>query len=72
MTKLLESAISRMKSLPEEEQDGIAQIILEELDDEKQWNEQFARSQDKLAAMAKKVKDDIAGGRTTKAAWDEL
>lgn len=72
MTKLLESAISRIKNLSEEEQDGIAQIILKELDDEKLWDEQFAHSQDRLAAMAKKVKDDAAGGRTTKAGWDEL
>jgi len=72
MTKLLESAISRIKSLSEEEQDGIAQIILEELDDEKLWDEQFTHSQDKLATMAKKVKDDAAGGRATKAGWDEL
>ncbi|HUI30136.1 MAG TPA: hypothetical protein VLX91_07955 [Candidatus Acidoferrales bacterium] len=72
MTKLLENAISRIKRLSEDEQDSMAQIILEELDDEKLWNEQFANSQDKLAAIAKKVKEDIAGGRTTKAGWDEL
>jgi hypothetical protein len=72
VTKLLESAISRIKNLPEEEQDSIAQIILEELEDEKMWDEQFARSQDKLAAIAKKVKEDKADGRTTKTGWDEL
>ena len=72
MTKMLENAIARIKNLPDDEQDSVAQIILEELDDEKLWNEQFANSQDKLSAMAKKVKEDIAGGRTTKAGWDEL
>jgi len=72
MTKLLENAISRIKNLPDEEQDTMAQIILEELDDEQLWNDQFVHSQDKLDAMAKKVKEDITGGRTTKAGWDEL
>ncbi len=72
MTKLLESVILRIKDLPEKEQDGIAQIILEELDDEKLWNGQFAGSQDKLAAVAKKIRDDIAGGRTREVGWDEL
>lgn len=72
MTKMLENAISRIKDLPDDEQDSMAQIILEELDDENLWNKQFANSQDRLAAMAKKVKEDIAVGRTTKAGWDKL
>lgn len=72
MTKMLENAISRIKDLPDDEQDSMAQIILEELDDENLWNKQFANSQDRLAAMAKKVKEDIAVGRTTSAGWDEL
>jgi hypothetical protein len=42
MTRLLENAISRIKNLPENGQDSMAQIIMEELDDEKLWDKQFA------------------------------
>lgn len=34
MTELLEQAISRLKTLPASEQDAIAAMILEELEDE--------------------------------------
>ena len=72
MTKLLENVFSRVKKLPEEKQDSIAQIILEELEDEAIWDKQFAASQDKLSIIAQKVKTDISAGRTSKAGWDEL
>ncbi|NJN85836.1 MAG: hypothetical protein HC881_05380 [Leptolyngbyaceae cyanobacterium SL_7_1] len=52
MTKLLEQAIARLKTLPTDEQDAIATLILEELDDEQRWDESFACSPDVLAELA--------------------
>jgi hypothetical protein len=40
-----------VKQLPANEQDAIAAIILEELEDEVRWQEKFARSQDVLAKL---------------------
>jgi len=59
MTQLLEQAIAQMQKLPTSEQDAIASIILEELADEQRWQKSFAGSQEQLAAMAAKVRQDI-------------
>jgi hypothetical protein len=52
MTELLEQAIARLKTLPANEQDAIAAMILEELEDEIRWDEAFKRSKDALAFLA--------------------
>ncbi|RCJ21714.1 hypothetical protein A6S26_23375 [Nostoc sp. ATCC 43529] len=52
MTELLEKAIARLKTLPPSEQDAIAVMILEELEDEIRWDEAFASSKDTLAKLA--------------------
>lgn len=46
MTELFEKAIARLKTLPANEKDAIAAMILEELEDEIQWYEAFASSKD--------------------------
>ena len=38
MTVLLKKAIKRVSSLSEKEQNELAQIILDEISDEKNWN----------------------------------
>ncbi|MCY3870056.1 MAG: restriction endonuclease [Gemmatimonadetes bacterium] len=55
-----------MSKLPPEKQEAIASIILEELGDERRWDEAFAASQDKLAKLAQKVRADIKAGRFKK------
>ncbi|MBE9136158.1 hypothetical protein IQ254_02900 [Nodosilinea sp. LEGE 07088] len=52
MTELLERAIARLQALPESEQNAIASIILEEIEDERRWDEAFSRSPDILAKLA--------------------
>lgn len=42
MTELLETAIARLKTLPTDEQDAIATLILDELEEEQQWDKSFA------------------------------
>lgn len=60
MTQLLEKALHEVSKLPPEKQEAIASVILEELEDERRWDEAFAASQDKLA---QKVRSDIKAGR---------
>lgn len=72
MTPLLEQALNRVQALPTLEQDAIASLILEELADDARWNEVFARSQDRLAEMARKVREDARAGRVRPAGFDEL
>jgi len=72
MTRLLEQALSEVKKLPEAEQDAIATLILDELADEQRWQASFARSQDQLARLDAKVREDIQAGRVKNGGFDQL
>jgi aspartate/glutamate racemase len=72
MTRLLEQALTEVKRLPDPEQDAIAALILEELADERRWQESFARSQNQLARLAEKAREDIRAGRVTDGGFDQL
>lgn len=52
MTELLERAIAKLKTLSASEQDAIASMILEELQDDLKWDRAFANSPDVLAKLA--------------------
>lgn len=64
MTNLLKKAIKKTSVLPDEEQDKIAQIILDEIEDEKKWNLQFKNSKDELSLLADKAIKDYNEGKT--------
>ncbi|MGH2412284.1 MAG: hypothetical protein ACRDEA_01015 [Microcystaceae cyanobacterium] len=64
MTELLEQAIAQLKTLPVSEQDAIAAIILEELEDEARWDATFAKSQDVLAKLAAEAIAEYRTGKT--------
>ena len=72
MTHLMEKALAEIKKLPQADQDAIAAIILEEIADELRWDEAFARSQDELAGLADRVREDIRAGKVRNAGIDEL
>ena len=72
MTQLLEQAFTEVKKLPESEQDAIASLILDELADERRWQESFARSQEQLARLAAKAREDVQAGRTQAGGFDQL
>lgn len=62
MTKLLEQAITKIRQLSEIEQDAIAAFILEELEDEANWDRAFSQSYDLLAKLATEaLAEDQAG-----------
>ena len=64
MTELLEQAIAQLKTLPTDKQDAIATLILEEIEDERRWDESFARSPDLLAKLAAEAMVEYRAGKT--------
>lgn len=64
MTELLKKAFDAVSKLPPETQDAIAVRMLMEVDDERRWDEAFARSQDKLAQMADEAIEEFKAGKS--------
>ena len=64
MTKLLEKAFEDASKLPEEEQNALAEMLLNDLASEERWAEAFAKSQDKLAVLAKEALAEFNQGKT--------
>ena len=65
MTDKLRRAISAAEKLPTSQQDVIASLVLDELEDEAKWASQFAESQDVLALLGEEADSDDEAGRTT-------
>jgi len=72
MTELLEKAIAEVQGLPATDQDAIAAVILDEIADERLWDEAFARSQEQLSRLAGKARADIQAGRVKDGGMDDL
>ena len=64
MTELLEQAITRLKTASSSEQDAIAMMILDELEDERRWDESYARSPDLLAKLATEAMAEYRADKT--------
>jgi hypothetical protein len=64
MTKLLEKALEKIASLPEEEQDAIAAQVLDELEDEAAWTKQFAARGAVLRRLASEALSEHRQGET--------
>jgi hypothetical protein len=64
MTKLLEKALEKVSSLPQDEQDAIAAQILAELEDEAAWETRFARQKRKLRRLADEALAEHRRGET--------
>jgi len=64
MTGMLEKAIAQVKQLPEEQQNAIAAIILEEIEDEARWDAAFSRSHDVLDRLAAEAEEEDRRGQT--------
>ena len=65
MTGALDAAVTKLASLPADEQDRVAQWLLDELSDEEHWARQFAASQDALSKLAAETRAERAAGRAT-------
>ncbi|MGH8656316.1 MAG: hypothetical protein ACREYE_30850 [Gammaproteobacteria bacterium] len=53
-----------MTALSDNQQDAIAVLILEELEDETRWDKTFARTQDALARLAAEALAEDHAGKT--------
>ena len=62
MNALLERALAEVARLPEEEQEAIAALILDEIAAERGWDERFAKTQDQLGALVRSARDEVARG----------
>ena len=62
MTKLLKQAFDRVSALPDDEQDAIASIVREEIEDEARWQASVAKSQVALSRLVKEARDEIDRG----------
>jgi hypothetical protein len=59
MTRLLDQAVKAVEKLPSDEQDAIAALILEELQDKQGSGEALARSQDEPAPFVEEAAGEI-------------
>ena len=64
MTRLLEKAFAEASRLPDAEQDALASLILSEMESEASWQKSFAKSADKLAALADEALAELDAGIT--------
>jgi hypothetical protein len=64
MSNRLKLAFDEAAKLPKADQDAFAAFLLAELEDEKQWQKQFAASQGALAKLAAKARREHAQGKT--------
>ncbi|HLT48674.1 MAG TPA: hypothetical protein VK002_15675 [Rubricoccaceae bacterium] len=74
MTALLEKAVAKARALPEDQQNALAALILEEIEDEARWDETLARpeSQALLARMAEEAMSEHRAGKTRELDPDTL
>ena len=72
MTRLLDKVLAAVQKLPEPDQDAIAAIILDELADERRWDDAFAASQEQLGRLADRVRQDVSAGKVRNLGIDEL
>ncbi|MEO7001685.1 MAG: hypothetical protein ABI068_07725 [Ktedonobacterales bacterium] len=64
MTPALEKAFAEAAKLSNDEQDALAQRILDELVSEQRWDEAFAKSADALAKLADEALAEHHAGLT--------
>lgn len=73
MIKLLNEAFERAQSLPENVQELLANQLIEDIENELQWQNTLAQTQpNKLEELAAKALLDSVIGQTKKLGFDEL
>ena len=72
MTEMLEKAIARARQLPEDQQDTIAALILEEIEDEARWDDAFERSHGVLERLTTEAEEEDRKGLTEELDPDAL
>jgi hypothetical protein len=74
MSQLMEHAFLKARQLPEQDQEVIASIILQEIESDQRWEELFARpeSAELLSRMADEALVEIRAGRARKLDINDL
>ncbi len=72
MTTLLEQAIDELRKSSPAEQNTIAALILEEIADDRRWEDAFETSQPALRQLAEMVRAKIRSGKTREMRIDDL
>ena len=60
MNALLKQAMAEVERLSEADQESIANLILEEIKDERRWDASFAASQDQLGELVRRAQAEVA------------
>jgi hypothetical protein len=63
MTQALSAAVASAAKLPDEEQNVLAAILLDEMESEERWSALFTGSQNLLQQMASEAIEDFQAGR---------
>ncbi len=71
MTKLLKQILEQASRLPDEDQDSLAAILIEEMADEERWAKAFERSQGALEKLAQEALEEFRRGETTPLEFDK-
>ena len=72
MTESLQHAFQLASTLPDESQEMLAAILLEEMESDQKWDQLFAESQAALEKMAQKAMGEHRAGKTRKLDLDAL
>lgn len=72
MSALLERAVAEARKLPDAEQDSLAALILEQIEDDQSWEAAFTNSPNKLAALAARAAEQVQAGKCRASGFDEL
>ena len=62
MTEMLEKVVAKIKQLPAKQQDAIAALILEEIEDEARWDATFTRSPGLLELLSAEAEEEDQKG----------
>ncbi|MEX0777030.1 MAG: hypothetical protein WD042_15100 [Phycisphaeraceae bacterium] len=63
MTRLMEQAIARLRTVPDSQQDRLAKFLLHELEEDERWVHSTAQHEDKLKSLVDSVLADDEQGR---------
>ncbi|ABL65470.1 hypothetical protein [Chlorobium phaeobacteroides] len=63
MTTLLEQAVNRVKPFSDNDQNAIAVLILEGINDDFRWDKSFSSCQDALAMLTDEADEEICAGK---------
>jgi hypothetical protein len=64
MTRLMEQAIARLRMLPEEKQDEVAGLLLEQLDSDLEWDRRLSQHAPELERLAEEQWAEHEAGRS--------